>query len=304
MTRLTACLPAGWMMSTIKTGGGTVGETLDRLIFRLEKKSDLPGLDSQVLIACVMGRSRSWVMAHPEATLTENRQAKLEAMVVRFEEGEPLPYILGIQEFFNLEFVVTPDVLIPRPETELLMERAIDWLRKRKPVGEKLSVLDVGTGSGCIATSLAVSITGLSITAIDVSKAALEVALGNAKKKKVSGSITFLESDLFSNSLIPNAFSLVVANPPYIPTRTLYQTTVFGREPTLALDGGTDGLALIRRILKDVPNRLLPGGMLLMEIEATEGPAVLSLASAAFPNARIKLHKDLSGHDRLLEVQA
>jgi release factor glutamine methyltransferase len=292
------------MMPTIKTRGVTVGETLDTLIFRLEKKSDLPGLDSQVLIAYLMGRSRSWILAHPEAILAENRVAELEAMVVRFEEGEPLPYILGTREFFNLNFVVTPDVLIPRPETELLVERAIDWLRIKTPVGEKLSVLDVGTGSGCIATSLAVSITGLSITAIDISKPALEVALGNAIRMNVSGSITFLESDLFSNSLIPTAFSLVVANPPYIPTRTLYHTIVFGREPTLALDGGTDGLALIRRILTDVPGRLLPGGLLLMEIEASEGPAVLSLASTAFPKARIKLHKDLSGHDRLLEVQA
>ncbi|MDP2995302.1 MAG: peptide chain release factor N(5)-glutamine methyltransferase [Anaerolineales bacterium] len=291
-------------MVTSKAGGQTVGETLDGLIFRLEKTSDMPGLDAQVLLARLLDRPRSWVLAHPEALLTGNRYAALEALVARLEGGEPLPYIVGHWEFFGLEFEVTPDVLIPRPETELLVERAIAWLRKSEPGSRELRVMDVGTGSGCIAISLAINVPGLSITATDISPAALKVARCNAEKMNVSGCITFLETDLFPNPYIPDSFSLIVANPPYIPTNTLYKTPVYGREPTLALDGGSDGLALIRRLLTEVPDRLFSRGLLLMEIEASEGPAVLSLASDAFPKARIHLHKDLAGHDRLLEVQA
>ncbi|MBE3037460.1 MAG: peptide chain release factor N(5)-glutamine methyltransferase [Chloroflexi bacterium] len=291
-------------MVTSKAGGQTVGETLDGLISRLEKTSDMPGLDAQVLLARLLDRPRSWVLAHPEAPLTGNRYTALEALVGRLEGGEPLPYIVGHWEFFGLEFEVTPDVLIPRPETELLVERAIAWLRKSEPGSRELRVMDVGTGSGCIAISLAVNVPGLSITATDISAAALKVARCNAEKMNVSGSITFLEADLFPNLLIPDCFSLIVANLPYIPTNTLYKIPVYGREPTLALDGGSDGRVLIRRILTEAPDRLISGGLFLMEIEASEGPAVLSLASGAFPKARIHLHKDLAGQDRLLEIKA
>jgi release factor glutamine methyltransferase len=302
--RLTAYLQAGWRMVPSKTGGRTVGETLDGLIFRLEKISDMPALDAQVLMARLLDVPRSWVLAHPEARLTGNRSGALEALVARLEGGEPLPYVLGAWEFFGQEFEVTPDVLIPRPETELLVERAIAWLRKSERESRELRVMDVGTGSGCIAISLAVHVPGLSITATDISPAALKVARRNAKKMSVSGCITFLETDLFPNACNPDSFFLIVANPPYIPTNTLYEIPVYGREPTLALDGGSDGLVLIRRIFKEVPNRLVSGGLFLMEIEASQGQVVLSLASDSFPKARIHLHKDLAGHDRLLEVQA
>jgi release factor glutamine methyltransferase len=291
-------------MATSKAGGQTVGETLDGFISRLEKTSDMPGLDAQVLLARLLNKPRSWVLAHPEAPLPGNRYTALEALVVRLDGGEPLPYIVGHWEFFGLEFEVTPDVLIPRPETELLVERAIAWLRKSKRRSRGLRVMDVGTGSGCIAISLAVNLPGLSITATDISPAALKVARRNAERMNVSGCITFLEADLFPNPYIPDFFSLIVANPPYIPTNTLFKIPVYGREPPIALDGGPDGLALIRRILTEVPHWLIPGGLLLMEIEASEGPGVLSLASDVFSKARIQLHKDLAGHDRLLEVQA
>ena len=290
-------------MAASKAGTQTVGETLDKLISRLGKTSDLPGMDAQVLLALLLDRPRSWVLAHPEAPLTENRYTALEALVTRLEEGEPLPYIVGHREFFGLEFEVTQDVLIPRPETELLVERAIEWLREAEPGSRGLNVIDVGTGSGCIAISLAVNVPDLSITATDISPTALKVARYNALKMNVSTCITFLETDLFPTSYFPAYFSLIAANPPYIPTNTLVKIPVYDREPTLALDGGLDGLVLIRRILTEVPGRLIPGGLLLLEIEATEGPVVLSLASDTFPNAQVYLHKDLAGHDRLLEVQ-
>jgi release factor glutamine methyltransferase len=286
-----------------KFGEQTIGESLDGLISCLEKTSDTPGLDAQVLLAHILDRTRSWVLAHPKEALSGNQCATLENLVTRLEGGEPLPYILGAWEFYGLKFDVTPDVLIPRPETELLIERALTWLKASEPRSRELRVMDIGTGSGCIAICLAVNLPSISITATDISAAALTVARRNAEKMKVSGCITLLEADLFGNPSIPDSFFLIAANPPYIPTKTLHKTPVYGREPTLALDGGSDGLALIRRILNEAPDRLLTGSVLLMEIEASEGPTVLTLASDAFPKARIHLYKDIAGHDRLLEVQ-
>ena len=301
--RLNACLQAGWRTLTSKGGGQTIGEILDGLISRLGKISDTPGLDAQVLLAHQLGKPRSWVLAHPEVPMIKNEIVALEETVTRLEGGEPLAYILGTWEFFGLNFQVTPDVLIPRPETELLVERAIKWLRKLASGGRKLRVMDVGTGSGCIAITLAVNIPNIFITATDISPAALNVALKNAKKMEVFDRITFVEADLFPNLPIPDPCSMIVANLPYIPTKTLMEIPVFGSEPTLALDGGPDGLAIIRCFLKNAPAWLLAGGSLMFEIEASEGAAVQLLASGIFPKARIHLHKDLAGHDRLVEIQ-
>ncbi len=275
----------------------TVGSRLDDLTSRLAKTSDTPGLDAQVLMASVLRTPRSLVLAHPEARLTPRRLAALDGMAARLEAGEPLPYILGRWEFFNLEFDVTPDVLIPRPETEMLVEKALAWLRLRPDFRR---VADVGTGSGCIAIALAANLPDLQVLATDISCAALAVARRNVKKHRLVKRV-----ECFCSDLLPadgRGFDLIVANLPYIPTRTLHGLTVFGREPTLALDGGKDGLDLIRRLLTQVPERLVPGGMLLMEIEATQGSDALSLAFDAFSEAEIHLHKDISGNDRLLEV--
>lgn len=299
MTRPSDCLPVGWETMTNKT----VGANLDGLIPRLEKISDTASLDAQVVLAHVMEKPRSWLAAHPEAPLIRSQSDELEAVTLRLEKGEPLPYVLGNWEFFGLEFEVSPEVLIPRPETELLVERALTWLRERGMEKGETRVLDVGTGSGCIAISLAVNVADLCVTATDISLQALAVARRNAKKNHVSDRVAFLETDLVSSSLFPNSFDLIVANLPYIPTATLQKLPIFGREPTIALDGGTDGLVLIRRLLSLAPSLLAPGGLLLMEIETSEGPAALSLAYDALSEAEIHLHEDLTGRDRLLEVQ-
>ena len=183
------------------------------------------------------------------------------------------------------------------------MERAIAWLAGRELEGGECRVLDVGTGCGCIAISLAVHVPGIRVTATDISPAALAVARRNAEKCHVSDRISFLQADLLPDALDTEPFFLIVANPPYIPTGTLQQLPIYGREPTLALDGGSDGLSLIRRILAQAPERLVPGGLLLMEIEASQGPAALSIAYDLFAEAEIHLHKDLADRDRILEVQ-
>jgi release factor glutamine methyltransferase len=295
---LTDCLPVEWMTMTNKNGGRLLGPLIKDLIPRLEKNSETFGQDALVLLAHVMHRPCSWVMAHPEASLTSRRAAALETLLARLEGGDPLPYVLGRWEFFGLEFEITAEVLIPRPETELLVERASAWL-KAHPAQRHAA--DVGTGSGCIAIALAANFPDLQVMASDISLEALNVARRNALKNGVGERLEFQCCDLFP----PEAeFGLIVANLPYIPTKTLHGLPIFGREPTLALDGGSDGLNLIRRLLNVVPDRLVPGGLLLMEIEASEGPAALSLACDAFAEAEIHLHKDLAGRDRILEVQA
>ena len=284
-------------MKTNKEGGRTVGTTLDGLIFRLEKHSDSPSLDAQEVLARVMKRPRSWVLAHPEASLTPKRAATLETLVSGLERGEPLPYALGRWEFFGLEFEVTPDVLIPRPETELLVERAISWLKEHPA---RHHAADVGTGSGCIGIALAANSPDLQVMGIDISLAALKMAERNAVKNGVRQRMEFLCCNLLPQD---TEYDLIVANLPYIPTKTLQKLPIYGREPTVALDGGPDGLQLIRGLLTAAPDRLALGGLLLMEIEASEGTAALSLAYDAFAEAEIHLHKDLAGHDRILEVQ-
>ncbi len=282
---------------TINIGEQTIEAVLDEVFTRLEKVSDTPGLDAQVVLANLLERSRSWMMAHPEMPLTGDQSVALEHLLRRLEGGEPLPYVLGRWEFFGLEFDVSKEVLIPRPETELLVERAIAWLQAHP---DYTRVADIGTGCGCIGISLAVNVPGISVLATDISSKALELARWNAIKHGVESRVEFVQQDLLPNG---EEFHLIVSNPPYIPTATLHRLPIFGREPTLALDGGADGLDLVRRILMAAPNCLVPGGLFLMEIEASEGSAVISLAYDAFSEAQIHLHKDLSGNERLLEIQ-
>ena len=282
---------------TNKEGERTIGTVLEDVITRLETLSDSPGMDAQEVLSRVLDRPRSWVMAHPEMPLTPKPAARLEILIARLESGEPLPYVLGKWEFFGLEFDVTQDVLIPRPETELLVERAIGWLHMQP---DRRHAADVGTGSGCIGIALAANIPDLRVMGSDISDAAVKMAQHNAVSHGVEARMEFVHCDLFPEG---REFDLIVANLPYIPTKTLVHLPIYGREPTMALDGGADGLQLIRSLLNAAPDRLVPGGLLLMEIEASEGPAALSLAYDSFAKAEISLHKDLAGRDRILEVQ-
>ncbi len=271
---------------------------------RLSTNSDSPQLDAQRLLADVLDRPRTWLLAHPDISPNANELAHFEALIRRLEQGEPLPYVLGHQEFFDLDFYVTPDVLIPRPETELLVERALTWLRAAPSRG---AVADVGTGSGCIAICLAVHAPNVRVLATDISGGAIKVALRNAQKYSVEPRIDFLECDLLPQATAALAthrrFDLVCANLPYIDTDALQRLTVFRHEPALALDGGRDGLEFLHRVFEILPQWVAPGACLLFEVEATRGPAARSLAHAAFSDASVVLHPDLAGRDRLLEIQ-
>jgi len=276
---------------------------LERAAARLGTVSETPNLDAQVLLAEITGKPRTWVMSHLELELDANQLACLQSAMRRLGKGESLPYVLGHWSFFGLDLEITPEVLIPRPETELMIEKALDWLRR---LPERRTVADVGTGSGCIAVALAVHIPSLHLLATDISPSALEVAKRNARKFGVEQHIDFVACDLLPPHPDPlptdEHFDLICANLPYIPTETLQKLRIYGREPSLALDGGPDGLDLIRRLIGLSQEWLGPDGMLLLELESSQGAAVLSLAYDFFSEAQILLHQDLAGHDRLLEI--
>lgn len=277
------------------------GELLKQLTSQLN--NDSTELDAQIILAHVLGYPRTWLIAHLDAHPTAPQISATTQAFDEYQAGTPLPYIIGHWEFFGLDFDITKDVLIPRPETELLVEKAIAWL-KASP--DRRTIADIGTGSGVIATSIAMHVPDARIVATDISFAALKVAQHNARKFHVDRQIDFLQCDLLpqhiDNLTTERHFDLICANPPYIPTETLHQLPIFGREPTIALDGGADGLDTCRRLFKLAPDWLAPQGMMLIEIEATLGVQALSLAYDTFSDVSIHLHQDLAGHDRLLEI--
>lgn len=264
----------------------------------------LPPRELQLLLAHVLNQSREWVIAHSEVELTPDQLERFKSLVAQAERGVPLPYLLGHWEFFGLDFIVTPAVLIPRPETELLVERAIILASQQSAISNPQSkILDVGTGSGIIAVTLATKLPNAQITATDLSPAALAIAKANADQHNVADRIQFIEADLLLPLFILHcSFDIVCANLPYIPSADLATLDVVKHEPTLALDGGPDGLNLIRRLLTDAPQLLAPNGAILLEIEYRQGEAVSALAREVFPGASITVHKDLAGLDRVVEI--
>jgi release factor glutamine methyltransferase len=276
----------------------TIQAALRQARKHLQAHSDTARQDAQVLLATITAKPRAWVIAHPEARLTPTQQEDLQNALTLLEAGEPLPYVLGEWEFYSLKFMVTPDVLIPRPETELLVETAIDWLESHP---NKRRLGEVGTGSGCISISLAVNVPDLVCIASDVSLPACFIAQANLLRHIPCGQTVIVQDNLLAINRGP--FDLLCANLPYIPTETLETLDVFGREPTLALDGGRDGLALIRQFLHLCPRLLAPGGLVLMEIGADQGEVAQRLAREAFPAANVSLKSDLAGHARLLVIE-
>lgn len=271
---------------------------IEQIRRQLAGVSETAGLDAQVLLSHVLGKRRSWALAHPEAALTRQQVDELNEKLDRLAQGEPLPYVLGEWEFYGLNLHLTPAVLIPRPETEMLVEQALEWLQANP---ERRRAADVGAGSGCIAIALAQRICDLHLLASDLSADALQVASQNARRYKLDRRIHFVQADLLPGVRRP--FDLICANLPYIPTGTLQTLTVARWEPSLALDGGPDGLRLIERLLDQIPARLAPGGLILLEIEAGQGQAVETLLRARFPTSEIGILPDLAGRDRLARIQ-
>lgn len=275
----------------------TVGDLLASARRRLAFLTDTPDLDSQVLLAHILNRPRAWLHTHPGFQPSPTQFDAFEQALQVLEAGRPLPYVIGRWEFFGLEFKVTPAVLIPRPETELLVEQALSWLSTHP---NRRLAADAGTGSGCIAISLAVKIPDLRLLASDISIAALRVAQANAAMHQVSDRVYFVQADLVPPVKPP--FDLLCANLPYIPASRLPTLDVYHKEPPSALDGGSQGLDVIRRLLAGIPGRLSSGGRVLLEIDASQGEIAATLAASAFPEAEIYVQKDLAGLERLLII--
>jgi release factor glutamine methyltransferase len=275
-----------------------VGNWLAKARQKLVDTSENPSLEAQLLVAHVTGQSRASILAHTDTILSSSQQAELERLINLLRAGEPLPYLLGHWEFYGLNFIVNHSVLIPRPETELLVDTALSWLAKNP--GRRLAA-DVGTGSGCIAVSLAHYISDLKIIATDLSYPALKIAKENVFNLSPGRAIFFAQASLIHSYTGP--FDLVCANLPYIPTMTLSGLAVAQHEPRLALDGGEDGLFLIRDLLQDAPRCLAPGGLLLLEIEAGQGVSVPEIARYYLPDAKIQVNLDLAGKARLVMIE-
>ena len=254
------------------------------------------------LLSFILGKDRTFLISHAEDETDENSLARLREFVERRAAGEPLQYITGVQDFYGREFRVTPDVLIPRPETELLVEAA---LQKVGETGATPFICDVGTGSGCIAVTLLCEIVNARAIAIDKSPAALEIAKLNAQNQSVADRTLFVVSDCF-NSLDSRdyEFDLIVSNPPYVAEGAFegLQREVRDHEPLVALSPGGDGLSVIRRLIDEGPAFIKPNGYMLMEIGYDQGEAVEGLINrSAWTLCEIR--PDLQGIPRIVVLQ-
>ena len=273
-------------------------EWITRARHQLSGISDSPGLDSELLVAKVKNRDRTWVLSHPEHWIEPGEERTLQIILDRRLSGEPLPYILEEWEFYGRKFRLNSSVLIPRPETEILVEAALAWLHDHPDCRQ---ALDVGTGSGVIAISLASEITDLEMTASDISPQALEMAETNASNYQLSARIRFCKSDLLTN--VPGTFHLVCANLPYIPSDQLNNSPNLSFEPVSALDGGADGLGVIKRLLEELPEKLNHPALALLEIQYDQGEVLKPIAGTIFPAARVDILPDLSGLPRTLRIE-
>jgi release factor glutamine methyltransferase len=259
-------------------------------------------LEAEFLLCHVLRTPKAQLYSQPERALDPTELRKLRHLTLRRLQHEPMAYIVGCCEFYGIDFFVNHDVLIPRPETELLVEEAIKFARGNLTLARQLTIADIGTGSGAVAVSLAVALPQAEIYATDISPSALRVAKTNCHRHKVDGRITLLCGDLLEP--LPKPVDIVVANLPYVTNgdlKTLSQEiTKF--EPITALAGGEDGLANIRRLLCQLPGKVHPRGCLLLEVGQGQARAVGSLVNSHFPKANTTPIADLSGIARVIKI--
>jgi release factor glutamine methyltransferase len=284
----------------------SIAELLHDAAPRLQATSTTPRLDAELLLAHTLGWPRARVLAERQHHPSTEQAAAFAALVARREQGEPVAYLVGRKEFYGLDLEVTPATLIPRPETEVLVELALAEARcllqmKTDRAGwPGLTIADIGTGSGAIAIALATHLPEALVYAVDLSAEALAVAGRNVDRHGLQGRVRLLQGDLLVS--LPEAVDLIVSNPPY----TIYEAIapdVRAYEPRLALDGGPNGAAVHRRLLAMAPAALRPHGALLLEIGAWQGRVVAELARAALPGAEVQVHQDLAGRDRVVVVR-
>lgn len=303
----------------------TIGELLPAAVERLRASgSETARLDAELLFADALAVDRTTVVAHPEAAVGPEAAARFADHVRRRELGEPVAYIRGLKEFHGLAFAVDARVLIPRPETELLVDLAVAEIADRlgrapRPPGTPpLTVADVGTGSGAVAVAVAIALRRrrmlgeVEIVAADVAEGAVELARENAVAHAVADRVAVAEVDLLPAPgrvtgllVVPARFDVVCANLPYIPTAVVPTLPVAASfEPREALDGGPDGLDVVRRLLEVLPERVARGGVALLEIGADQGGALHAEASERLPGWDVRVEPDLAGRPRVAVLAA
>ena len=291
----------------------TIHETLRAAIARLDAAHvDAPTTTARLLLAKALGKPKEWLVAHSAEPLDAAPQRDFQSLLERVISREPLAYVLGHREFYGFDLAVDRRVLIPRPETELLADLALEALKgearaKERPAG-RFSLLDVGTGSGAIPIAVAKHAPGAKLLATDISAEALAVARLNAGQHGVADRIAFVQADLLDGiAALP---PIITANLPYVARAEIegLPPEIQAHEPRVALDGGEDGLALVRRLLQQIADRLRTcrGASLqaaYLEIGAAQGPAALADARRILPNAHSEIRSDLAGLDRVLAVR-
>jgi len=286
-------------MAPRATDGGRVKAQLAKARATLATAGiPLPWLDAEILVAHVLQSSRERLHSHPDRQLTVAQRARLRRLTTRRAARVPVPYLVGEREFYGHMFRVTPAVLIPRPSSELLVELAIDWL-KTHPDARR--VIDLGTGSGAVAISVAKAVPQVRIEARDVSARALRVAAENVAQYRLRRRITTVKGDLLRGAAPAD---LIMANLPYIPEALRrIRPKELEYEPALALDGGKDGLSLIRTALAQAPAAVNAGGLVLFECDPAQIRRIVRLAQGHWPSAKLSVHKDLAGQDRVVRIQ-
>ncbi len=276
----------------------TVGRVIDWTTGHLKKHgSETPRLDAEILLAHARSCPRIQLYTHYDEVLDDKTRGVMRELVTRRARAEPVAYLVGHREFYGLDFRVTPNVLIPRPDTETLV---LELLTLAADI-ECPRILELCTGSGCIAVSAAVNLNDVQIVATDIDNDALNIAVENAKAHAAGAKITFRQGDLFDALEGDQAFDFVVANPPYVPDEELEEldADVRDHEPRLALAGGDDGLDVTRRILSGAGDRLKSGGYLLLEIGAEQGNVVTELLEATGAYGEIRIVTDLARRPRV-----
>ncbi|MEI6179253.1 MAG: peptide chain release factor N(5)-glutamine methyltransferase [Chloroflexales bacterium] len=270
---------------------------------QLSATSTTPRLDAELLLAHVLGWPRARLLAERDDQPTAAQTAACAALIARRVALEPVAYLVGHKAFYGLDLEVTPATLVPRPETELLVELALDEARRYEAAvsGQRSAAIiaDIGTGSGAIAIALASHLPTATIYATDVSAAALEVARRNVVRHGLSERVRLYHGDLLAP--LPGPVDLLVSNPPYTILAEV-EPNVYAHEPHLALDGGPDGAAVYRRLVANLADYVRPGGAVLLEIGAWQGALVASLLRALFPTATVSVHQDLAGRDRVVRI--
>ena len=282
----------------------TISQTLKLAVTRLcQGQVDSPRLEAEILLSHVLKKPQEFILARPECRLTPKQTTNFKLLISGRFKGSPVAYLIGHKEFYGLDFFVNKNVLIPRPETELMVGEALRLIaRSTKPA----TLVDVGTGSGCVAVTLA-KLTKQKFMAIDISPQALAVARRNAKYHKVNKQIKFIQGNLleplFNNKfVIRNCKLIILANLPYLTPSQIKNSPSIKREPKLALDAGPDGLKYYRQLFKQI-KKLRVTGYALCEIGPRQSNAIKKLVKRQLPQVKLQIKKDLAGLNRLAIIK-